>query len=95
MRDAEVWLALAAPNAPAPPLNGPYAQGGGGAGTGAPPVPGNPPVYRFLSLSSRGQLQTDFTSADAGQTAYYALRWVSTRGEMGPCAEVCAAMVAA
>src|SRR5436190_1457406 len=35
------------------------------------------------------------TSAHAGKTAYYALRWVSTRGEKGPWSEVCAATVAA
>jgi hypothetical protein len=78
---AEVWLALAPANAPAPPLN-PPAAGDGGA-------------YKFLSLSSRGNLQAGFTSADAGKTAYYALRWVSTRGEKGPWSEVAAATVAA
>ena len=46
-------------------------------------------------MSSRGNLQTDFPSAEAGKTAYYALRWVSTRGEKGPWSEVCAATVAA
>ena len=51
--------------------------------------------YRFLSVSSRGNLQADFTAADAGKTAYYALRWVSTRGEKGPWSEVAAATVAA
>lgn len=62
--------------------------------TGEPaPPPGD--SYRFLSVSSRGNLQTDFPSAEAGKTAYYALRWVSTRGEKGPWSEVCAATVAA
>lgn len=51
--------------------------------------------YKFLSVSSRGNLQTDFPSAEAGKTAYYALRWVSTRGEKGPWSEVAAATVAA
>lgn len=85
---AEVWLALAPANAPAPPLNSP-------GGTGVPPVSGGAEAYRFLSVSSRGNLQADFTSADAGKTAYYALRWVSTRGEKGPWSEPCAATVAA
>lgn len=88
VQGAEVWLALAPANAPAPPLD---ALGG----TGVPPVSGASPNYRFLSLSSRGNLHTGFTSADAGKTAYYALRWVSTRGEKGPWSEVCAATVAA
>jgi hypothetical protein len=39
---------------------------------------------KFLSVSSRGNLQTDFTSADAGKTPYDAPRWVSTRSEKGP-----------
>jgi len=78
---AEVWLALTATGQPAPPLNSPSAGGS--------------ESYRFLSVSSRGNLQTDFTSSDAGKTAYYALRWVSTRGEKGPWSEVAAATVAA
>jgi hypothetical protein len=78
---AEVWLALTPPHEPAPPLNSPGAGGGGS--------------YKFLSVSSRGNLQTDFPSAEAGKTAYYALRWVSTRGEKGPWSEVAAATVAA
>ena len=63
-----------------------------------PPHEPAPPLgdsYKFLSVSSRGNLQTDFPSAEAGKTAYYALRWVSTRGEKGPWSEVCAATVAA
>jgi hypothetical protein len=79
--EAEVWLALTPTGQPAPPLNSP-GQGGSDS-------------YKFLSVSSRGNLQTDFPSAEAGKTAYYALRWVSTRGEKGPWSEVCAATVAA
>jgi hypothetical protein len=50
---AEVWLALTPPHEPAPPLNSPAAGGGGS--------------YKFLSVSSRGNLQTDFPSAEAGK----------------------------
>lgn len=78
---AEVWLALTPTGQPAPPLNSPGQDGSDS--------------YKFLSVSSRGNLQTDFPSAEAGKTAYYALRWVSTRGEKGPWSEVCAATVAA
>ena len=46
-------------------------------------------------MSSRSNPQTDFPSAEAGKTAYYALRWVSTRGEKGPWSEVAAVAVAA
>jgi hypothetical protein len=51
--------------------------------------------YTFLSVSSRGNRKADFTSADKGKTAYYALHWVSTRGEKGPWSEVATATVAA
>ncbi|MGD9688435.1 MAG: hypothetical protein AB7K52_04290 [Phycisphaerales bacterium] len=85
---AEVWLALAEPNAPAPPPpSAPPPAAPASAGGGDP--------YRFVALSSRGRVQTGFTSADAGKTAYYALRWVSTRGEKGPWSEVTSATVAA
>lgn len=78
---AEVWLALADADAPPPPLTTDPRDGAAG--------------YRFLALSSRGNLKSDFTSADTGKTAYYALRWVSTRGEKGPWSEVTSATVAA
>jgi len=52
IQSAAVWLALADPNAPAPP----------------PPAscPSSRDSYKFLSLSSRGRLHADFPSADAG-----------------------------
>lgn len=78
---AEVWLALTPPGQPAPPPNS--------------AAPGGSDAYKFLSVSSRGNLQTDFPSADAGKTAFYTLRWVSTRGEKGPWSEVASATVAA
>jgi hypothetical protein len=78
---AEVWLALADPGQPAPPLNN--------------PAPASNDRYRFLSLSPRGSLDATFPSSEAGKTAYYALRWVSTRGDKGPWSEVCGATVAA
>jgi len=78
---AEVWLAILPAGQPAPPINFP-GKGGGD-------------LYKFLSVSSRGNLKTDFPSAEAGKTAYYALRWVSTRGEKGPWSDVASATVAA
>lgn len=70
MQCKEVRLALANPNTPAPPL---------------PSTRTNSRDSRkFLSLSSRGNLQTGFASEDAGRSAYYALRSVSKRGEKGP-----------
>ncbi|MFA6043731.1 MAG: hypothetical protein WC718_01995 [Phycisphaerales bacterium] len=81
VQGAEVWLALADAHDPEPPLNTDPRSGEAG--------------YRFLALSSRGNLKADFTAQDKGKTAYYALRWVSTRGEKGPWSEVAAATVAA
>lgn len=46
-------------------------------------------------MRSRGTLHTNFTSANAGKTAYYALRWVSTRGDKGPWSEPTMATIAA
>lgn len=63
-----------------------------------PPSGAAPPLgaaYRFLSLSSRGSARRAFQAAEAGKTAHYALRWVSTRGEKGPWSEIASATVAA
>jgi len=46
-------------------------------------------------VSSRANLQADFNSEDKGKTAYFALRWVNTRGGKGPWSQVCVATVAA
>jgi hypothetical protein len=51
--------------------------------------------YRFLGLATRGELARTFAAADAGKTACYQIRWVSTRGEKGPWSEVARATVAA
>lgn len=59
----------------------------------APPPPGE--AYKFVSVSGKGALLSAFTSADAGKTAHYCLRWASTRGEKGPWSEVISATVAA
>lgn len=59
----------------------------------APPPPGN--AYRFVTVNGRGSLLSSFSSADAGKTAHYCLRWSSTRGEKGPWSEVVSATVAA
>lgn len=76
-----MWVALAAPHDPPPVL----------AFAGENPAG----AYRFLAVNSRGTMQTDFSTAEAGQTAYYALRLLSTRGETGPWSEIAAATVAA
>lgn len=78
---AEVWRALTLPGFPPPMLNS--------------NAPGAGDPYKFLSVSFKGTLQTEFPTEDAGKTAYYALRWISTRGEQGPWSEVASATVAA
>ncbi|MBX9735579.1 MAG: hypothetical protein K2X32_01520 [Phycisphaerales bacterium] len=81
VQGAEVWLALASPDAPPPPLNTEPRHGQSG--------------YRFIAQNARGTLQHTFASEDKGKTAYYALRWISTRGDKGPWSEVATATVAA
>ncbi|MGE0481989.1 MAG: hypothetical protein AB7Q17_16125, partial [Phycisphaerae bacterium] len=66
-----------------------------GRASASSPAESTPPGFRFLSISTSGTLQTDFSTAEAGRTAYYALRWLSTRGEPGPWSEIAAATVAA
>lgn len=78
---AEVYVGLTAPGQPA------HEYITGSAGT--------PGTLRFLGLATSGSLQATFTSADAGQTAVYLSRWVSTRGEKGPWSDVTTATVAA
>lgn len=63
----------------------------------APAAADRPGPRRLVHLPLReftrrpDALQAGFTSADAGKTAYYALRWVSTRWEKGLWSEPCAA----
>jgi hypothetical protein len=106
---AEVWVALAAPHDPPPLLRfagewkdeGQALRAEGQRPKAERPSEhsafGLPPsaLFRFLAVSTSGTLQTDFSTAEAGQTAYYALRWLSTRGETGPWSEIAAATVAA
>jgi hypothetical protein len=56
---------------------------------------GRAPGLRFLPINISGTLPTDFSTAQAGPTAYYALRSLGTRGETGPWSEIAAATVAA
>lgn len=47
-------------------------------------APVNPDAMPLLALDTRSPHRTDFDPADPGKTAYYAQRWVNTRGEPGP-----------
>ncbi|PYS48770.1 MAG: hypothetical protein DMF68_12120 [Acidobacteria bacterium] len=46
--------------------------------------PTGPADFRYLATDTRSPYTVEFDAADAGKTAYYILRWVSTRGETGP-----------
>ncbi|MBK8913114.1 MAG: hypothetical protein IPM64_00690 [Phycisphaerales bacterium] len=92
---AEVWVALAAAHDPPPLLRFAGVASSEFRVTSSEENGEPTPAFRFLAVSTDGTLQTDFTTAEAGQTAYYALRWLSTRGETGPWSEVAAATVAA
>lgn len=47
-------------------------------------APVNPDAMPLLALDTKSPHRTDFDAADPGKTAYYAQRWVNTRGEPGP-----------
>lgn len=46
--------------------------------------PADPTELGYLATDTRTPYVAEFDGADAGKTAYYMLRWVSTRGETGP-----------
>jgi len=48
------------------------------------PPPAGPNDVRYLALDTRTPYTVDFEASDAGKTAYYMLRWTSTRSEAGP-----------
>ncbi len=48
----------------------------------------------FLALDTASPYTAEYPGADAGKTAYYMLRWVTTRGDKGPWSETLAATIA-
>jgi len=48
------------------------------------PAPAGPSEVHYLALDTRTPYVVTFDTPDAGKTAYYMLRWISTRGETGP-----------
>ena len=48
------------------------------------PAPAGPKDVHYLALDTRTPYIVDFDAADAGKTAFYMLRWTSTRAEPGP-----------
>lgn len=52
-------------------------------------------AYRYATLTTRDQCVQTFTTAARGKTAWYQLRWRTTRGQTGPWGEIASATVAA
>jgi hypothetical protein len=59
------------------------------------PVPTDPAVLTFLTMTTRPSFRAEFKAGEGGKTAVYMARWVNTRGEKGPWSEVTTATVAA
>ena len=56
-------------------------------------APTDPSELTFVALDTASPYIAEYGGADAGKTAHYMLRWVSTRGEKGPWSETVAATV--
>lgn len=48
------------------------------------PAPADPAKMEALAMENRASNRNDFDPGDAGKTAYYALRWITQKGELGP-----------
>lgn len=57
------------------------------------PAPAGPEDFKYLATDTRSPYTVEFDAADAGKTAYYVLRWVSTRGETGPWSQTVSATI--
>jgi hypothetical protein len=61
---------------------------------GGPP-PAGPSELKYLATDTRSPYVAKYEGADGGKTAYYMLRWVSTRGEPGPWSQTLSATITA
>ncbi len=59
------------------------------------PPPTGPGDLSFLMLSTRSPAVAEYAGADAGKTAHYMVRWLSSRGEPGPWSETASATIGA
>lgn len=57
------------------------------------PAPTDPDQLRFLALDTATPYVAEYDGADAGKTAHYMLRWISTRGEQGPWSQTVSATI--
>lgn len=58
---------------------------------GPPPV--DPSELKYLATDTRTPYLAEYDGSQAGQTAYYMLRWVSTRDETGPWSQTIGATI--
>lgn len=57
------------------------------------PPPTDPSQLSYLATDTRTPYTAEFDGGQAGKTAYYMLRWVSTRGETGPWSQTVSATI--
>lgn len=57
-------------------------------------APADPSDYRFVVQSTRSTARIQFTAEDGGKNAHYLLRWINTRGELGPWSTVLSSTIA-
>ena len=50
---------------------------------------------QLKDINTSTKVIQEFTSADAGKTAYYAFRWINPRGERGPWSDITSVTIAA
>jgi hypothetical protein len=59
------------------------------------PAPTDPTQCQFLALDTATPYTAEYPGANAGKTAHYLLRWVTTRGDKGPWSETVSATIGA
>lgn len=60
-----------------------------------PAAVSDPAQATFLTFVGRPQVQSQFTSADAGKTVTYFARWTNAKGEVGPWSSALSSAIAA
>jgi len=60
---------------------------------GAPPI--DESEVKYLATDTKAPYNAHFEGVDGGKTAHYMLRWVNTRGEVGPWSETISVTISA
>ncbi len=61
----------------------------------APTTPKEDSAYRMIALATRETQQITFNANEGGEMAHYRLRWVNTKGEVGPWSPVASGTIPA